>query len=202
MFSARELGSPFTAENAALKFPANRRHAHAAQIYSGLNRMFANLADYARNRTRPMTKTLEQQLTEAESLVASVRKQLEASQQKQEPRIGFKFKPTYGGYQLVVHYRNFTLGDSYDNFRDAFSVMLELRAQPGIVNASGNTGPRVVIYYRADGIQVEYFSAPNNLISNAIVGPCYATRRDAHNAIDAVGQDRIEKAFRTLSFAD
>lgn len=85
-------------------------------------------------------------------------------------------------------------------YGEAFQVMLELRAQPGVVQYKLGDAQNLILYS----------SKPNALYVSCIVtdikfdrfSPSFDNIFDAQEAIKVVGEDRIIKAMKTLAWSE
>lgn len=78
----------------------------------------------------------------------------------------------------------------------ALDVMMELRLQPGIIDPSQSPGFYVINFKKSEGVCV----GRHEDMVGQVLGPAYATAKYATMAIEAVGADRVEKAFEALLF--
>jgi hypothetical protein len=83
-------------------------------------------------------------------------------------------------------------------FAKAIGVMLELRTQPGIVDPTKVKSFYVINFKKSQGVWVgRHVDSVGQ-----ILGPAFRTAKDANNAIEAVGIERVWDAFETLLFID
>jgi len=76
--------------------------------------------------------------------------------------------------------------------------MLELRTQPGIVDPTKVKLFYVINFKKSQGVWVgRHVDSVGQ-----ILGPAFRTAKDANNAIEAVGIERVWDAFETLLFID
>jgi hypothetical protein len=92
-------------------------------------------------------------------------------------------------------------------FGEAFKVLLELRAQPGVVDplqhTFGNSKafPSKVFWAIIYDLQDAGLLKVMDLATfTSTLSPAFSSRNLAYQAIEAVGRERILKAFKTLQF--
>lgn len=102
-----------------------------------------------------------------------------------------------GGFHYTPQCPVFRTQDQAKAFADAFQVMLELRAQPGIINPTPKIWAHFICYDRTLGAIVYSYSSSSEGFS-----PAFANRECADAAMKNVGKGRIEAAFKTLLFID
>ena len=99
----------------------------------------------------------------------------------------------------------FRTKEAAEAFAEAFRVMLELRAQPGVVKWCGSGQRRHTLMVGRGEQVVPYLGCDNGTACDAdrgLFAPWYATKADAEAAIKAVGEERIIKAIKTLAWIE
>ena len=103
----------------------------------------------------------------------------------------FGAEENFHDYKATLYDQNvFPDEETADDYGEAFSVMLELRRQPGSC-AFDDSKEQFVVDVDGDILQ-------DDRIGNYTVSPPFTSMSWANKAIEAVGKERIVQAYKTL----